>query len=54
MSTEYMAIFERQVSQNMYSEEDVSWYFTDLTQIMLSVQKFNYGKLYPLIYLRIY
>lgn len=32
-------------------EENVLQYFTDFTQIM---QKFKYGKLYPLIYLRIY
>ena len=37
--------------KNMYSEENVLQYFTDFTQIM---QKFKYGKLYPLIYLRIY
>lgn len=29
-------------------------YFSDLNQVMVLVQKFKYGKLYPLIYLRIY
>lgn len=35
-------------------EENVFQYFSDLNQLMLLMQKFKCGKLYPLIYLRIY
>lgn len=35
-------------------EENVFQYFSDLNHLMLLVQKFKYGKLCPLIYVRIY
>lgn len=54
MSTAHMTMFEGKFLEICMVEENIFQSFSDLDQLVLLVQRFKYGKLYPLIYLRIY